>query len=210
MSRLLIVNPNTSLAVTAWLTEEARRVAPVGVEIVAVNAETGLAALQTPEDIETAARAVVQATTAQGALRGAVVAAFGDPGLAAARAQFSFPVVGLGESGLRAAAAGGRRFSILTLGAAMREPIAARAAALGLGAGLVEIEALPFSISEMVADREARRAQILDAVRRCGAETVLLAGAPFAGMAHTAAVEAGKLVLDGVEACIGGIADRRD
>jgi Asp/Glu/hydantoin racemase len=202
MSRLLLVNPNADRTVTGWLADEARRVAPAGVEIVAVNADSGLAALQTPEDIEIAGRAVVDAIAAHGVLRGAVVAAFGDPGLATARAWFPLPVVGLGECGLQAAGDGGRRFSLVTLGVAMREVIAAKAAALGLGASLVEIVVLPFSISQMVAEREALRAQVYDAVRRCRCEVVLLGGAPFAGMARGAGAQTGKVVLDGLEACL--------
>ena len=208
MSRLLIVNPNTNAAVTRWLGDEAARVAPEGIEIVAISAESGLAALLTPEDVEIAGGAVVQTIEAYAKTRhlmGAIVAAFGDPGLAAARAQAPMPVVGLGEAGIRAAGRGGRRFSIVTLGAAMREPILARAAALGVGANLVEVCVLPFSIPEMIADREEARALIMEAVRRCHGEAVLLGGAPFAGMARDAARETGKVVLDGVEACVRAI-----
>jgi len=208
MSRLLIVNPNTNQTVTRWLIEEARRVAPPAIELVAVNADSGLAALQTPEDVERAGHAVVGAVASHAPSRGVVIAAFGDPGLAAARARFSFPVVGLGESGLRAAGEGGGKFSILTLGAAMREPIAAKAAALGLGGGLVEIEVLPFTIAEMIAEREAGREAILEAVRRCRSEVVLLAGAPFAGLAHGLTGQSRKCVLDGVKACLAAITAR--
>jgi Asp/Glu/hydantoin racemase len=205
MSRVLIVNPNTSETVTRWLAEEARRLAPAGVEIIAVNAASGLEALQKLQDLETAGHAVVQAIEAQGTLQGAVIAAFGDPGLATARARFSLPIVGLGECGIHAAGAGGRRFSILTLGAPMREPIMARAAALGFADKLVEVVVLPFSIGEMIAERDAKRAQIADAVSRCHGEAVLLGGAPFVGMARALAIETHKSVLDGVEACLAAI-----
>ena len=201
MSRVLIVNPNTNQMVTRWLAEEARRVALPGVEIVAINAASGLAALQTPQDVATAARAVIEAIAAEPGLHGAVIAAFGDPGLAEARARFSTPIVGLGECGLRAASAGGRRFCVVTLGAAMRDPIAKRAAALGLD----EIVVPPFSIAQMIAERDARRAEIVEAVRGCRSEVVLLGGAPFAGLAQGIARETGKIVLDGVEACLAAI-----
>jgi len=39
-------------------------------------------------------------------------------------------------------------------------------------------------------------------VRRSSSAVVLLGGAPFAGMARGIARETGKIVLDGVEACI--------
>jgi allantoin racemase len=208
MRSLLIVNPNTHAAVTRWLRDEAARVAPQGTEIIAISAESGLAALQTPEEVEIVGRAVVRAIEAEAQRRqlaGVVIGAFGDPGLAAARALTPTRVVGLGEAGIRAAAKGERRFSIVTLGAAMREPILAKAAALGVGANLAECRVLPFSIPEMIADREGSRALIMEAVCRCQGDVVLLGGAPFAGMARDMARETGKVVLDGVEACVGAI-----
>jgi allantoin racemase len=206
MSRLLIVNPNTNAAVTRWLADEAARVAPEGTEIIAISAESGLAALQTREDVEIAGRAVVRAIEAHAQRRqlaGVVIGAFGDPGLAAARARTLTRVVGLGEASIRAAANGERRFSIVTLGAAMREPILAKAA--GLGVNLIEVCVLPVSIPEMIADREGARARIMEAVRGCQGDAVLLGGAPFAGMAHDMVRETGRVVLDGVEACVDAI-----
>jgi allantoin racemase len=208
MRRLLIINPNTNAAVTRWLGDEAGRVAPEGTQITAIDAESGLAALQTPEDVEIAGRAVVRAIEAHARnrqLAGAVIGAFGDPGLAAARAQALTRVVGLGEAGIRAAARGERRFSIVTLGAAMREPILTKAAALGVSANLAECRVLPFSIPEMIADREGARALIMEAVCICQGDAVLLGGAPFAGMARDMERETGKIVLDGVEACVSAI-----
>jgi len=200
--RLLIVNPNTDSSVTRWLAEEAGRVAGDDAEILPVNADSGLAAIQTPWDIDVAACAVVAVVAAHLDASGAIVAGFGDPGLTAARALGLMPVVGLGEAGVTAAGKGGRRFSIVTLGAAMREPILAKAAALGLAERLVEVRVLPFSIPEMVASREARRVEIAAVVGACVGDAVLLGGAPFAGMAVTLARETGRVVLDGVEAAV--------
>jgi allantoin racemase len=106
--------------------------------------------------------------------------------LALARRRASVPVVGLGESGLLAAGRGGRRFAIVSLGALMHEAIRERVHFLGLADQLGEIRILPFSISEMIRNRDARRAEIAAVVRACvdeaGAEAVLLGGAPFAGV----------------------------
>ena len=206
LPKLLIVNPNTNATVTRWLAEEARRVAGDAYDVVAVNAESGLPAIQTPEDIEIASRAVQSAIMAHADARGAIIAAFGDPGLKAARALNLMPVIGLGEGGMLAAAKGGRRFAIVTLGAAMREPILARAASLGLGGQLSAVHILPFSIPEMIANRDGLRADVLAAVRTCDAEAVLLGGAPFAGMAVSLAREAGTVVLDEVEASVAALA----
>jgi allantoin racemase len=202
---LRIVNPNTDLAVTRWLGAEARRVAGDAFDVVAVNADSGVAAIQTPAELEIAARAVVAAIAAPPRPSGAIIAAFGDPGLSEARALSLMPVVGLAESGLLAAGRGGRRFSIVTLGSALHEMILAKAATLGLAGQLGEVRFLTFSIPEMIADRESRLSAVTAAVRACaeaGAEAILLGGAPFAGLAAPLALETGLIVLDGVEASV--------
>jgi allantoin racemase len=202
---LRIVNPNTNLAVTRWLGAEARRVAGDGFEIVAVNADSGVAAIQTPAELEIATLAVVAAISTAPHPSGAIVAAFGDPGLSEARALNLMPVVGLAESGLLAAGRDGRGFSIVTLGSALREMILAKAAALGLAGQLGEVRFLSFSIPEMIADREGRLDGVTAAVLACaeaGAEAVLLGGAPFAGLAAPLARKTGLIVLDGVEASV--------
>jgi allantoin racemase len=204
--RLLLVNPNTSRAVTRWLGDEARRVAGDRFDIVAVNADSGVAAIETPDDLDRVASAVAAALAAHSEASAAIIGAFGDPGLAAARSRDPKPIVGLGECGLMAAGRGGRRFAVVTPGAAMIETIASRAASLGLGSQLAAIRVLPFSIAEMIEDRDARRDAIAAAVRASAlenrVEAVLLGGAPFAGMGHALARELRIDVLDGVAACV--------
>jgi allantoin racemase len=204
--RLLLVNPNTSRGVTRWLGDEARRVAGDRFDIVAVNADSGVAAIETPEDLDRVASAVIAALVAHPDASAAIIGAFGDPGLAAARSRDPRPIVGLGECGLMAAGRGGRRFAIVTLGAAMVETIASRAARLGLANRLAAIHVLPFSIAQMIEERDDRRDAIAAAVRASaqenGVEAALLAGAPFAGMAHTLARGLRIEVLDGVAACV--------
>jgi allantoin racemase len=198
--RLLIVNPNTSVSVTRWLAEEAKRVAGGRAEIAAVNAPSGLSAIQTPDDLLQAAKVIVGTIEADAAADVAIIAAFGDPGLTEARARLSIPVVGLGEAGLRAAAS--RRFSIVTLGEAMRAALVERVRSLGLEDRLAEIRILPVSIPEMIANREAQLGALADAIRVCAGDAVLLGGAPLAGLGVKMARETGLTVLDGVEASV--------
>jgi allantoin racemase len=198
--RLLIVNPNTSVSVTRWLAEEAKRVAGGRAEIAAVNAPSGLSAIQTPDDLLQAAKVIVGTIEADAAADVAIIAAFGDPGLTEARAQLAIPVMGLGEVGLRAAAS--RRFSIVTLGEEMRAALVERVRSLGLEDRLAEIRILPVSIPEMIANREANLGALVDAIRACAEDAVLLGGAPLAGLGVKMAKETGLTVLDGVEASV--------
>ena len=199
--RLLIVNPNTSASVTRWLAEEAKRVAGEHVQVTAVNAPSGLSAIQTPEELHQAARVVVDTIKNNVDFDAAIIGAFGDPGLTEARARLAIPVVGLGEAGLRAAA-NGRRFSIVTLGDAMRAALIERVQSLGLGDRLAEIRVLPTPIPRMIADREAHYDAISEAVRACAGDAILLGGAPLAGLGAKMTEKTGATVLDGVEASV--------
>jgi allantoin racemase len=200
--RLLIVNPNTNAQVTEWLREEAARVAMDDFEVVGINAASGLAAIQTPDDSRKAAKAVGDAVVAARGAAAAIVGAFGDPGLAHTQTVSSIPVIGLGEAGMREAGKGGRRFSIVTLGAAMRASIAGRAKSLGLERQLVDILTLSCSIPDLVENRTSHRNEILAAIRACKGEAVLLGGAPFAGLGAEMTHETGTLTLDGVAASV--------
>jgi allantoin racemase len=200
--RLLIVNPNTNVQVTEWLREEGARASAEDSDVVGVNAASGLAAIQTPDDIRKAAQAVVDAIIAARGAAAAIVGAFGDPGLAHARTLSSIPVIGLGEAGMREAGKGGRRFSIVTLGAAMRDSIAGRAESLGLEGQLVDILILSCSIADLVENRASHRNEILAAIRACKGEAVLLGGAPFAGLGAEMSREIGAVILDGVAASV--------
>jgi allantoin racemase len=200
--KLLIVNPNASVRVTRWLRDEAERVARSRFEIAAVNAPSGLAAIETPDDLLRATKAVVSSIAEDNAATAAMIGAFGDPGLAEARALVPIPVFGLGEEGLRAAGATGQRFSIVTLGEAMRAPTAARVQAFRLGAQLQDIHVLPMSVADMIANRDAYRWAVAKAIRASSPSAVLLGGAPFAGLGAPMAEETGAVVLDGVEAVV--------
>ena len=96
------------------------------------------------------------------------------------------PVFGLGESGIRAAVAHGRRFAILTIGPQLRSIVERMAATHGASGQFVALRFLGVSVLDAARDRAALEHAVLDAVHECvsqdGAEAVLLGGAPFAGV----------------------------
>ena len=54
----------------------------------------------------------------------------------------------------------------------------------------------------MIANREAHLGVILDAIRACSGDAVLLSGAPLAGLGTKMTEETGVTVLDAVEASV--------
>jgi allantoin racemase len=97
----------------------------------------------------------------------AVIAAFGEPGLEAAREIASMPVFGLGESGVRAAVAHGRRFAIITIGPRLRSIIERMAGTHGASGRLVGLRFLGVSVLDVARDRAALEHAVLDAVHEC-------------------------------------------
>lgn len=117
--RILLINPNTSRAMTATIAAAAREVAGADAEIVAVCPEPGRgpAAVESHVDEVAAAAAVVElvrADLASGGSDAYVLACFGDPGLDAARELVEVPVIGIAEAAMHVAAIAGRRFAIVT------------------------------------------------------------------------------------------------
>jgi hypothetical protein len=113
---ILLVNPNTTAAVTEAILERAREAASPGTDLRAVTAPFGAPYVMTRSENLTAAQATLAALTANAdGCDGAVIAAFSDPGLAEARARLSMPVVGIAEAAMLTACMLGARFSILTI-----------------------------------------------------------------------------------------------
>jgi Asp/Glu/hydantoin racemase len=204
--RILLVNPNTSPGVTDLLAAEARRVAGQSAEIEAVTAPFGSASLECRAELVVAAHAVLQAIASRDDCDAAVIGAFGDPGLTAAREIARGPVFGLGQSGLRAAAAKGRRFAIVTVGERLRLDIEAMVAARGLSGQLTTIRFLGGSVLDVAERRAGFLEAITAAANACaeenGAQGVLLGGAPFAGVPRELAGRVAVPLFDGLTSAI--------
>ncbi|WP_158817995.1 aspartate/glutamate racemase family protein [Methylocapsa sp. S129] len=200
--RILLVNPNTSALVTQILASEARRIVGEAAEIDAVTAPFGAASLECRAELVVAAHAVLEAIAAHTNYDAAVIGAFGDPGLEAAQDIARAPVFGLGRSGLRAAAAGGRRFAIVTIGERMRPDIERMVVAEGLSNQLTAIRFLSAAVLDVAADRALFSDALVSAAHACvtegGAQSILFGGAPFAGIAHDLADRIAAPVFDGL------------
>ncbi|EOM77557.1 hydantoin racemase [Rhodococcus rhodnii LMG 5362] len=115
-TRILVVNPNTSVAMTAAIGEIAAAVAAPGFRVDAVCPATGPESIESHYD-EALAVPGLLAEIARGEAAGVggyVVACFGDPGLQAARELASGPVVGIAEAAMHTASMLGRGFSVVT------------------------------------------------------------------------------------------------
>jgi allantoin racemase len=114
LRRLLVINPNTSTAMTEGIAAAARAVAAPGTTIVAAQPSFGPRSIEGHYDEAIAAAGVAEQVRAHGAVDAVVIACFGDPGLDAAREATAAPVIGIAEAAFHAASFLATGFSVVT------------------------------------------------------------------------------------------------
>jgi allantoin racemase len=185
--RILLLNPNTSTAMTARMARAAEAALAPDARITALTAAAGLPYIASRAEAQLAGAALLETLAAHHADHDAVViAAYGDPGLIAARELFDLPVVGMAEAAMLTSCMLGARFAIVTFSPALLPWYEDAVALAGLSARCVGHYAVrrPFQVVTEVQDE--LRPEILALAERAvaeGADTVILAGAPLAGLA---------------------------
>jgi allantoin racemase len=205
MASLLVINPNTTEAVTAKVEALARRLISE-VDVRSATGRFGAAYVADRTSFAIAGHAALDAFAAHGDGADAVLlACFGDPGLDALREAAGVPVIGLVEAAIAEAAAGGRRYGIVTGGRRWGPMLDEMIRMRRLEAGLAAIVTVAPTGGQIAADPEGAKAQLADACRDAtsrGAEAVILGGAGLIGLAAPIAAVIGTPVICSVEAGI--------
>ena len=183
MTRILLINPNTSEKTTAQMVAIAAAEAG-GATVTGATAARGPAMILRNAELTAAASEVVALGLARaGEVDGIIVGAFGDPGLAELRAAVCVPVAGIAVASMLAAAEGGRRFGVATTTPALVDAIAQRADQLGLASLYTGIRLTEGDPMVLVADPprlvEALAAAVRLSVEEDGAEAVVIGGGPL-------------------------------
>lgn len=196
--KLLVVNPNTNTATTEAMCRIAAETAPIGVEIEGLTVARGTSLITDPTALAIAAEAVAEAETAIRARTpdAVIVAAFGDPGRARLAERLDVPVVGIGEAGMRAGSAGGRRFAVVTTTPDLVGSIGAMADRLGLARHFAGVALTEGDAAALTGDASRLPRALEAAARRAmatwGVSALVIGGGPLA-------VAARKLLLPGVD-----------
>lgn len=205
--KLLVINPNTSADVTALIEAEAVRSAGPDTELLVRTAGHGVEYIETRFESLIAAGAVAEIIAEyHGQVDGVVVAAFGDPGMPALKELVDVPVIGITEAALCAAALQGQRFSIIAISDRITAWYRDCVEHFGLGGRLASIRSINQSlnsIGSVQADfKDTLLALSRQAVAEDGADVVILAGAPLAGLARELEGQIPVPVVDGISAGI--------
>jgi allantoin racemase len=204
---LLLINPNITEAMTDSMAAEARRFASPGTAITAVTAAFGTQYVENRAEAAIASHAVLDALAKHAAgCDAAIVCAFGDPGLAAAREFADIPIVGIEESAILAAWMLGLRHSIICLTPRLRTWYIECAQDHGLAGRLASVRALDVPIADITRATDQFRDVLLrtclDAIEQDDAEVIIFGGGPIAGLARELRDDIPVPTLDGVSCAV--------
>lgn len=160
--RLLVINPNSTEAMTGTILAIARAMAPSGAVIEGATNAAAPAAIEGPEDGEAAIPGVLALVRDNPHHDGYLIACFDDTGLQEAREVTTRPVIGIGEASYLKAAHQGR-FSVVTTVPEAESVIEDNIAQLGLSESCRSVKAAEIA----VLDLEFRKTE---AVKRISAE----------------------------------------
>jgi allantoin racemase len=200
---LLLLNANTSADMTDRLVTAARERVATGTEISGLTGRFGAKVIATRASYAIAGHAAIDALAVQPIMADAIIlACFGDPGLAALRELSPVPVIGMAEAACRHAAARVARFSIVTGGRLWEAMLGEYVASLGLSASLASIRTLAANGGQIADDPAAAEAALLaacdTAIRRDGAELVILGGAGMVGLVERLSNRVAVPLIDGL------------
>ncbi len=208
--RLLVLNPNTSDAVTALIAERVERSLPSGWQADVRSAAWGTPSVETAVDVTIAALAVADGVASQEDADGVLVAAFGDPGLDAARELTGVPVAGIGEASTRIAAAVGG-FAVLTIQPASIPTVRRMLRNNGVDDACRAVVALPVPVLA-AAEPEAIRMRLGEEAMRIAADpevrSIVLGGGPLGVHAEWLAGACGIQVIDPVSSGVRTVIER--
>jgi allantoin racemase len=185
VKRCLVINPNTTAAVTDKVVAACRQAQPA-LHWEGATARFGAAYIADEASYATGGHAALDTLDAFHAGHDAVLlACFGDPGLLALRERALVPVIGLAQSSFEAAARRGR-FAVVTGGHAWAPMLDRFARAHRLDANLVGIHTIDWTGAQIAADPEGAFDALLAAAQHgidAHADTILLGGAALTGLA---------------------------
>jgi allantoin racemase len=205
--RILVLNPNFSEGITARLVAAAEKAAAPGTTIASATAPRGVPYISTRAEAQIGgAIALEMLAERHRDYDAAIIAAFGDPGLFGARELFDLPIVGMAEASMLTACMLGRRFAIVTFARAMGPWYQECVEMHGLQGRCAGISMLdePFDSVADVQDEKQDRliAEANRAIRDLGADVIILAGAPLAGLAEKVRERIDAPVIDQMAAAV--------
>ena len=206
-TRILIINPNSTGAMTEEIAAAACKAASPDTEITAVNPPDGPASIQGKADGDACLPGLFklfdERINDSADYDAVVIACFDDTGLFELKARTPLPVLGIGEAAFHAAAMRGKTFSTVTTLSVSIPIIEENIARYGFRDRSIKVRASEVPVLEVgggtieIISTEARKAVNED---KCDA--VVLGCAGMTGLAEQLNHELGVPVIDGVATAV--------
>jgi len=200
--RILVINPNTTAAMTEKIGAAARRVAAPGTEIVAVNPAGGPVSIEGYYDEAISVPGLLEVIRRTPDVDAVVIACFDDTGLDAARCVTDRPVVGIGEAAYHMAAMLSNKFSVVTTLGRSVPALEHNLHRYGLAARCARVRSSEVPVLDLEKPGSNARGRISAEVGRAieedRAEAIVLGCAGMTDLTEALAAEHGLPVLDGV------------
>jgi len=172
----LVINPNTTAAMTATIEAAARAVAAPDTQISAATSAIGPVSIEGFYDEAFAVPGVIAALREARDADAAIIACFDDTGLDAARSFAAYPVVGICEAGLVTAAQVSKRIGVVTTLSRSIVPLEELVGKYGF-AERARVYACDVPVLELEAAGSGARAKIEQQIAQAlqnGADSILL------------------------------------
>jgi Asp/Glu/hydantoin racemase len=204
--KFLLINPNTTVAMTERMVDLGRVIAGPTVDVNGVTGRFGARYVASRVSYAVAGHAALDAYAEHGRdVDVVLLGCFGDPALFALRELADVPVVGMAEASCQAAAKRGR-FSIVTGGDRWGPMLEEFLASIDLASKLASIKCVAPTGGDIARNPEGSLALLAEACRACvkedDAEVVVLAGAGLAGLASQIAASVPVPLIDSFEAML--------
>ncbi|MGB3337047.1 MAG: aspartate/glutamate racemase family protein [Devosia sp.] len=206
--KILLINPNTSAAMTDTMSEIAASVLAPDVCLHAVTAKAGMPYISSRAEAQIAGTLVLEMIAEHGdGCDAVIIGAFGDPGLVAARELFDVPICAMAESAMLTALLLGKTFAFITFSRTLVAWYEDAVALAGLSDRCVGIFVPDMPFASVATVREDLEGAIAELARRVAtahdADVIILAGAPLAGLAERIADQVPVPLVDPLGAAIG-------
>jgi allantoin racemase len=206
--RILIVNPNTTAAMTAKIGQAGRAAAAAGTEIIAVNPADGPVSIEGYYDEAFSVPGLLAEITKGDAtgVSAHIIACFDDTGLEAARCVARAPVIGIGEAAFHLASMLGHRFTVVTTLSRSIAAIENNLMKYGLASRCARVRACEvpvLSLDDPASNATARiSAEIELSKQEEHADVIVLGCAGMADLAARLSETHGLPVIDGVASAV--------
>src|SRR5262245_50061171 len=204
--RILVINPNTTVSMTAKIAAAAASVASAGTEVVSVNPGDGPPSIEGYFDEVFAIPGMIMEIGKAPAMDAYVIACFDDTGLDAARCATKAPVIGIGEAAFHFASLVAGKFSVVTTLARSVPAIEHNLVRYGLASRCAKVRSSEVAVLDLEQPGSGARrkisAEIASSIRDDRAEAIVLGCAGMADLASSLSLEHGLPVLDGVTCAV--------